>query len=173
MRQAREPPRRQVRLLSTLMFDEAGIAGFLFQRRDHAKSPAMAANVKMLSRSMATAASGKTLTIGLLPADGIGREVIPAARLAIETVCPGKFKFLDLQAGFELFQKTGVALPEETIQALKSDCQGALFGAVRCGSRSTWATPPRSRQSFLPSAYSVNSARLPTRLPDILLLLLL
>ncbi len=84
----------------------------------------------MLTRGLATA-SGKSLTIGLLPADGIGREVIPAARLALETVCPGKFKFLDLEAGFELFQKTGVALPEETIQALKNECQGALFGAVR------------------------------------------
>lgn len=87
---------------------------------------------KMLSRTMATAAAGKTFTIGLLPADGIGREVIPAARLAMETVAPGRFKFVDLQAGFELFQKTGVALPEETVQALKNDCQGALFGAVRC-----------------------------------------
>ncbi|KAI9002118.1 hypothetical protein DFJ74DRAFT_696652 [Hyaloraphidium curvatum] len=87
----------------------------------------MAAQARIV-RHMATSRS--TMTIGLLPADGIGREVIPAARLAIETVCPGKFKFLDLEAGFELFQKTGKALPEETVEALKGDCQGALFGAV-------------------------------------------
>ncbi|GME98361.1 unnamed protein product [[Candida] boidinii] len=33
-------------------------------------------------------------------------------------------------AGFELFKQTGTALPEETVDALKSSCDGALFGAV-------------------------------------------
>ncbi|KAJ2107622.1 homoisocitrate dehydrogenase, partial [Coemansia sp. RSA 921] len=82
---------------------------------------------------MATA-SGKTLTIGLIPADGIGREVIPAARQVLEAlpsdVMAARLKFVDLDAGFEYFQKHGVALPEQTLAALKSDCDGALFGAV-------------------------------------------
>ncbi|KAJ1756438.1 homoisocitrate dehydrogenase [Coemansia sp. RSA 2523] len=84
-------------------------------------------------RTMATA-SGKTLTIGLIPADGIGREVIPAARQVLEAlpsdVMAARLKFVDLDAGFEYFQKHGVALPEQTLAALKSDCDGALFGAV-------------------------------------------
>ncbi|KAJ1739162.1 homoisocitrate dehydrogenase [Coemansia sp. RSA 1821] len=84
-------------------------------------------------RSMATA-SGKTLTVGLIPADGIGREVIPAARQVLEAlpsdVMPARLRFENLNAGFEYFQKHGVALPEETLAALKSDCDGALFGAV-------------------------------------------
>jgi homoisocitrate dehydrogenase len=41
-----------------------------------------------------------------------------------------KFDFTHLDAGFETFQKQGVALPEKTVEVLKSDCDGALFGAV-------------------------------------------
>ncbi|KAK7049697.1 homoisocitrate dehydrogenase [Paramarasmius palmivorus] len=87
-------------------------------------------------RSMATTAR-KSLTIGLIPADGIGREVIPAARAAIEAVgsdIPPP-KFVDLLAGFELFTRTGEALPEETVESLKNECDCALFGAVSSPSR--------------------------------------
>ncbi|KAJ1977438.1 homoisocitrate dehydrogenase [Dimargaris xerosporica] len=75
----------------------------------------------------------KTLTFGLLPADGIGREVIPAARQVLEALPSQyqvKFNFVHCDAGFEHFQKTGTALPKETIETLRSDCDGALFGAV-------------------------------------------
>jgi homoisocitrate dehydrogenase len=41
-----------------------------------------------------------------------------------------KFEFTDLDAGFETFQKTGVALPDRTVDVLKNNCDGALFGAV-------------------------------------------
>jgi len=41
-----------------------------------------------------------------------------------------KFEFVDLQAGFETFEKTGVALPDKTVEILKKECDGALFGAV-------------------------------------------
>ncbi|EJD53878.1 homoisocitrate dehydrogenase, partial [Auricularia subglabra TFB-10046 SS5] len=73
-----------------------------------------------------------TLKIGLIPADGIGREVIPAARdaiLALGSDLP-KTEFISLDAGFEYFTRHGEALPEETIHALQSECDGALFGAV-------------------------------------------
>ncbi|KAJ3040037.1 homoisocitrate dehydrogenase [Rhizophlyctis rosea] len=83
----------------------------------------------LTSRAFATAAGSKS-TIGLIPADGIGREVIPAARDVLEAVAPNKFSFVHLDAGFEHFQKTGVALPEETVERLKGECAGALFGAV-------------------------------------------
>ncbi|RKP08899.1 hypothetical protein THASP1DRAFT_15003 [Thamnocephalis sphaerospora] len=84
-----------------------------------------------LRRGLATSAK-KTLTIGLIPADGIGKEVIPAARRVLEALPEGapKFNFVHLDAGFELFQKTGVALPEETVERLRAECDGALFGAV-------------------------------------------
>ncbi|CEG64702.1 Putative Isocitrate dehydrogenase [Rhizopus microsporus] len=88
----------------------------------------MATNI--LRRQFATSAQS-TLRIGLIPADGIGREVIPAARRVLESLSSGpKFEFVDLDAGFELFQKTGTSLPQETIEVLKNECQGALFGAV-------------------------------------------
>ncbi|KAI8823347.1 uncharacterized protein EV422DRAFT_520652 [Fimicolochytrium jonesii] len=81
-------------------------------------------------RLMSTAARSSKLTIGLIPADGIGKEVIPAARQVLEAVSPNRFSFLSLDAGFEHFQKTGKALPDETVQALRTKCAGALFGAV-------------------------------------------
>lgn len=92
----------------------------------------------MLSRSFRRNLSSsspalKTLKIGLIPGDGIGREVIPAGRAVLEKL-PSKydlqFEFVDLDAGFELFQKTGTALPDQTVETLKKECDGALFGAV-------------------------------------------
>jgi homoisocitrate dehydrogenase len=41
-----------------------------------------------------------------------------------------KFDFSHHEAGWETFQKQGVALPDKTVDALKSECDGALFGAV-------------------------------------------
>ncbi|KAI8328741.1 hypothetical protein BC941DRAFT_363585 [Chlamydoabsidia padenii] len=88
----------------------------------------MASNI--LRRTFATASSAP-LKIGLIPADGIGREVIPAAQRVLESLSNGpKFDFVHLDAGFEYFQKTGTALPQATIDTLKNECQGALFGAV-------------------------------------------
>ncbi|KAG7449442.1 Isocitrate/isopropylmalate dehydrogenase [Guyanagaster necrorhizus] len=87
-------------------------------------------------RSMATLAR-KNLTIGLIPADGIGQEVIPAARTAIEAVGSDipSLKFVDLVAGFETFTRTGTALPPETVESLKEECDCALFGSVSSPSR--------------------------------------
>ncbi|TDL29297.1 mitochondrial NAD-homo-isocitrate dehydrogenase LysB [Rickenella mellea] len=78
-----------------------------------------------------------TLKIGLIPADGIGHEVIPAAKeaiLALGSSIP-KPEFFLLDAGFEYFKRKGVALPEETVQVLKNECDCALFGAVSSPSR--------------------------------------
>ncbi|KAF2192195.1 Isocitrate/isopropylmalate dehydrogenase [Zopfia rhizophila CBS 207.26] len=77
--------------------------------------------------------AARTLRIGLIPGDGIGREVIPAGRRILEALPSSlnlKFSFTHLDAGFETFQRQGVALPDKTVEVLKSDCDGALFGAV-------------------------------------------
>ncbi|KAL2154669.1 hypothetical protein VTH82DRAFT_3345 [Thermothelomyces myriococcoides] len=77
--------------------------------------------------------AARTLKIGLIPGDGIGKEVIPAGRRILEALPASlglKFEFINLKAGWETFQEQGVALPEETVSVLKSDCDGALFGAV-------------------------------------------
>ncbi|KAL0078232.1 isocitrate dehydrogenase NAD-dependent subunit 2 [Phycomyces blakesleeanus] len=87
----------------------------------------MASNI--LRRTFATSSSA--IRIGLIPADGIGREVIPAAQRVLEALPNGpKFDFVHLDAGFEHFQKTGTALPQSTVDTLKNECHGALFGAV-------------------------------------------
>ncbi|PHH58774.1 hypothetical protein CDD81_4591 [Ophiocordyceps australis] len=75
----------------------------------------------------------RVLKIGLIPGDGIGKEVIPAGRRVLEALPSSlnlKFEFIDLQAGFECFKETGSALPDATVDALRSSCDGALFGAV-------------------------------------------
>ncbi|CAG8526637.1 10739_t:CDS:2 [Paraglomus brasilianum] len=85
----------------------------------------------MLRRALTTAAKKTKLTIGLIPADGIGKEVTPAAVAVLESLKgPLQFSFINLDAGFEHFQKTGKALPEKTVETLETACDGALFGAV-------------------------------------------
>lgn len=61
-----------------------------------------------------------------------GKEVLPAAEqvlLALGSTIP-KPEFVPLLAGWEVFQKTGVALPQDTVEALK-ECDAGMFGSVR------------------------------------------
>ncbi|RKP35328.1 hypothetical protein BJ085DRAFT_36897 [Dimargaris cristalligena] len=77
--------------------------------------------------------SVRTLTLGLIPADGIGREVIPAAQQVLNALPSSyqlAFQFKHCEAGFEHFQQHGTALPQQTIDVLRQECDGALFGAV-------------------------------------------
>ncbi|KND91312.1 Homoisocitrate dehydrogenase [Tolypocladium ophioglossoides CBS 100239] len=79
--------------------------------------------------------SVRTLRIGLIPGDGIGKEVIPAGRRLLEALPASlnlKFSFVNLKAGFEAFEQTGSALPDATVDVLRNECDGALFGAVSC-----------------------------------------
>ncbi|KAG9056538.1 homoisocitrate dehydrogenase [Serendipita sp. 407] len=102
-------------------------------RLDFSRKPHEAARAPyMLPIRRLSSVSRNVLRVGLIPADGIGREVIPAARLAIEAVGSSipKPEFIDLDAGFEYFQKHGKALPDATLQKLKNECDCALFGAV-------------------------------------------
>jgi len=72
--------------------------------------------------------ASKMYRIALIPGDGIGKEVVPAAARVLEaTGLP--LHFVELEAGWETFQRTGNALPTETVDGLKK-CHGALFGAV-------------------------------------------
>ncbi len=66
--------------------------------------------------------------IGLIPGDGIGREVIPAAARVLEATGIA-FEWVPLEAGWACFQEHGTALPGETLTKLRT-CQAALFGAV-------------------------------------------
>ncbi|WFD31828.1 homoisocitrate dehydrogenase [Malassezia sp. CBS 17886] len=75
--------------------------------------------------------TGRSLRIGMMPGDGIGREVLPVAQRVL-TAAPGapKIDFIQLDAGFEHFQRTGTALPAKTVETLRNECDAAMFGAV-------------------------------------------
>lgn len=65
--------------------------------------------------------------ICLLPGDGIGLEVIPAAQKVLEATGLN-FSFTQAEAGWETFQKKGTSVPEETIAVTKT-VDATLAGA--------------------------------------------
>lgn len=67
-------------------------------------------------------------TILVIPGDGIGREVIPAAVSVLQaTGLP--LRFVEADAGWECFQRQGDALPPATLEAARA-ADAVLFGAV-------------------------------------------
>ncbi len=66
--------------------------------------------------------------ICVIPGDGIGQEVIPAAVQALQAL-PLSLAFTQADAGWGCFERRGVSVPEETLQAIR-DSDAALFGAV-------------------------------------------
>ena len=69
-----------------------------------------------------------TATICLLPGDGIGKEVVPAAAQIIDALGI-QIKTETHPAGWACFTETGTALPASTLEAVKR-CRTALFGAT-------------------------------------------
>lgn len=64
--------------------------------------------------------------------------MIPAGRRLLESLPASlnlDFSFVDLDAGFDCFTRTGTALPQKTVDTLKAECDGALFGAVQSPSK--------------------------------------
>ncbi|MFC7080465.1 isocitrate/isopropylmalate dehydrogenase family protein [Halorussus caseinilyticus] len=66
--------------------------------------------------------------IAVVPGDGIGNEVVPAAREVLEAVGPD-FEFVEADAGDEVKAETGEALPDET-RELAANADATLFGAA-------------------------------------------
>jgi homoisocitrate dehydrogenase len=66
--------------------------------------------------------------IVFIPGDGIGQEVIPAAREVL-TALNLPLEFREAEAGFGTFEKTGSALPPETL-SLCQNSDAVLFGAT-------------------------------------------
>ena len=78
------------------------------------------------------------LRIGVVPGDGIGKEVVPVAARALEEAARTVGQHVELvwtQAGYEHFEQTGTALDPKTLEVLES-CVGVLFGAVGSPSHS-------------------------------------
>ena len=66
--------------------------------------------------------------ICLIEGDGIGHEVVPAARHVLEATGL-KFEFVEAEAGWETFERRGTSVPEETVEIVKS-ADATLFGAA-------------------------------------------
>jgi homoisocitrate dehydrogenase len=71
--------------------------------------------------------------IALIPGDGVGKEVVPAAQQVLLAMGLD-FAFVPLDAGWETFQRTGTALPQATAAAIRG-CDGAIFGATQSPSQ--------------------------------------
>ena len=72
-------------------------------------------------------------TICLIPGDGIGQEVIPAARRLLEaTGIDVEFMYAD--AGWETFQQQGASVPDETLEKARS-ADAVLAGAFTSPSK--------------------------------------
>jgi homoisocitrate dehydrogenase len=68
-------------------------------------------------------------TICLIPGDGVGQEVIPAAARVLALVMPG-LEFVTADAGWDCFKRCGTALPDATVEAV-AGADGTLFGATQ------------------------------------------
>lgn len=68
------------------------------------------------------------IKVCLIPGDGAGKEVIPAAAEVLGSLGLG-LEFVEADAGFEYFQSSGEAIPDEVLAAIES-CGVALFGAT-------------------------------------------
>lgn len=66
--------------------------------------------------------------ICVIEGDGIGKEVVPAT-VNVLRATGIDFEFVHAEAGDEVFEKTGIALPEETVETAK-ECDAVLFGAA-------------------------------------------
>ena len=68
------------------------------------------------------------MRIAVVEGDGIGKEVIPVARKALELLRPD-IEFFPVEAGYGRWQRTGTAIGDEEISSLRS-ADFILFGAV-------------------------------------------
>jgi 3-isopropylmalate dehydrogenase len=66
--------------------------------------------------------------IAIIPGDGIGKEVVPAAREVLEAAEPN-FNFEEAEAGDAVKKETGEALPQKT-RELAANADATLFGAA-------------------------------------------
>ncbi|HWG86057.1 MAG TPA: isocitrate/isopropylmalate dehydrogenase family protein [Deinococcales bacterium] len=76
-------------------------------------------------------------TICIIEGDGIGHEVIPAARTVLEGIASTghlEFQWIEAEAGWELFERTGNSIPDETLERVRS-AAATLFGAATSPSR--------------------------------------
>jgi homoisocitrate dehydrogenase len=67
-------------------------------------------------------------TVCLIPGDGIGKEVVPAAAQALQALNLD-LAFVEAKAGFDCFRECGEALPDATLERVRG-ADAVLFGAT-------------------------------------------
>lgn len=75
--------------------------------------------------------------ICLIEGDGIGHEVVPAARRVLDGIARAgelEIEWIEAEAGWELFERTGDSIPESTLERVR-DADATLFGAATSPSR--------------------------------------
>ena len=70
-----------------------------------------------------------THEIAVIPGDGIGQEVTPAAVEVLSAIETVDFEFVEAEAGDAVLEATGEALPQET-RDVAADADATLFGAA-------------------------------------------
>jgi len=70
-----------------------------------------------------------THEIAVIPGDGIGQEVTPAAVEVLDAIESVDFEFVEADAGDAVKAETGEALPQET-REIAADADATLFGAA-------------------------------------------
>jgi tartrate dehydrogenase/decarboxylase/D-malate dehydrogenase len=72
----------------------------------------------------------KTFNIALLPGDGIGKEVVPAAVEVLKAAAAGReFSFRSFEWGCEYYHRTGRMMPEDALEQLRP-YDAILLGAI-------------------------------------------
>jgi isopropylmalate/isohomocitrate dehydrogenase-like protein len=66
------------------------------------------------------------IKIAALPGDGIGKEVVPET-LKVLRALDVDFQFIELDAGYDCWNRRGENLPAETVSAMR-ECKAALIG---------------------------------------------
>ncbi|HUU79411.1 MAG TPA: isocitrate/isopropylmalate dehydrogenase family protein [candidate division Zixibacteria bacterium] len=71
----------------------------------------------------------KKYKIAFMPGDGIGNDVLEAAKMVLDEGTDFQAEYIKGDIGWEFWEKEGDALPERTIEMLKKT-DAALFGAI-------------------------------------------
>ncbi|MFF8919079.1 3-isopropylmalate dehydrogenase [Streptomyces sp. NPDC015032] len=87
-----------------------------------------------------------TYRIAVLPGDGIGPEIMPAARHVLAEV--GDFEFHEYAIGAVALDTYGLPLPEDTLNGCRQS-DAVLLGAVGTGVQPTDPAAPRAEQGLL------------------------
>ena len=80
------------------------------------------------ARFVAMTPATTRLRLAVIPGDGIGRELLPAALAALDALGVG-YEATLLDAGWGAFERGGQALPPATLEAARA-CDAIVFGAV-------------------------------------------